>query len=174
MNSRNDEDVFAQLSQIIEKLNRHAYRVKRRAFMAMIATAINLIVAIFGIGIFIFYSDQNGELLVFKIALFTIVAVFLFEALFIIYRFDQQKKSGDIYFEEASDYYEWIVKRQLANNELDLSPIILNLRVAFREYTRNSDLPLAPGKQGITNYSIINIVPIFVVGFIILTKSMVG
>lgn len=170
---QNEENIIEQFDEVLVTLNRYAQTIKRRALLVVLTTILNLVTTLAVFGVLISSNSTINEFSVYKVGLFAVAVMFFVEALIYMYRFDQMKKRGDIFFEEASDYYEWFVKNQLEDTSpLAFNSKILKTRVAFREYTRSCDLPLFPGKQGIARYSFINILPIFILGLSLLIASM--
>jgi len=153
-----------QLIKINDTLNIMSHRLKRRAFFVVLSTAINIGCLLVILGLILSNPLDFGYYGIYKLFAFIIAILLLIQSLIYIYRFEQIKKSGDIVFDEASDYYEWATKNEFNKNEsYEFNSNIFQLRVAFREYTRSCDLPFIPGKQGLGAYTSINVLSLFVI-----------
>lgn len=167
------ENVKKNIDDIIIALDKETRILKASGIRVVITSAFNIFAALVVMCIYIYRASNLLKISSIEIILFVFLIILLIQALFYIYWFDQKRKHGDVIFEEASDYYEWLIKKQLSNNELNqINSKVFKLRVSFREYTRSCDLPLFPGKKGISTYTFINIMCVFIVGFSIIAMSI--
>jgi hypothetical protein len=98
-----------------------------------------------------------------------LASLFFCFSIFSLLTYDRNKKQGNVLFEELSDELEWRVKE--TNNEKKINipkeNPVLRTRIALREYTYTTELPLVKGQYSITLYFILNIVLLILTGVFI-------
>jgi hypothetical protein len=173
MYSQSDKITIREMQNIANALKHRARLLKYHANFVIISSILNVFVSLITVSIYVVGSYTQGTISDISYIFFIINIFTLALALVFLFRFDQQRKTGDIIFEEASDFYEWLLKRQISDDQLPKhKTILLTLKIAFREYTRSSDLPLFPGKRGVSQYSLINIMVIFILGFSLIIMTI--
>lgn len=91
-------------------------------------------------------------------------AALFMATMWLIYRFDRVRSSGDLFFQEISDELEWYVRttrgndittKQFHNTTHGARPSI-ETRIVLREFVQAAQLPLITGANGPLWYFIVN------------------
>lgn len=98
-------------------------------------------------------NAQNLLIIAFSFALLGLLASLAFELV---------RKRGEVLFEELSDEYQWHIQRNYMARSVDKEPgpiakPELDIRISLRDFAKNADLLLVPGKFGPAIYALWNV-----------------
>ncbi len=78
-------------------------------------------------------------------------------ALFNVAVFDRARRQGNMLFEAISEELQWRFRRDLARSDAPEARPPLYARIALREFTSSSDLPLVPHPFGVPIFASLNL-----------------
>ena len=107
------------------------------------------------------YYDQ--DFYSFLVLALVVILSLLAMSVFTLIKFQRLSQSARIYAEEISDLLGWYRKAESA-------PIVTELKIALRELSARTELPLASGRQGYLAYFLLN--TIVVIAFLTFMASL--
>ncbi len=141
-----------RIVDVVEKLSRVASRVQMLSFRVAMLTLFNILMPA---GLY-FLKRSNSLYMGTALSMAGLLAAIWFSTLSQLYRFEQERKYGDVLRQEIADEVEWFTK---SKDRREFFPF--ELRQTLRRYSVDSHLPLfgqASGGAGATAYGLWNTV----------------
>ena len=163
-------DFEKDFTQFLDELDFVNNRMSSYSFFVVVITSAHLLTSIaFGF----LGALSGGRGLNSDVALFLFMVDFslLICTIFLLVRFEHQRRRGDVLFQEISDSVEW----KMASEETEFSPegVVrrrhrpLSVRVVLKQFVVNSSLPFF---HGIVHWGVVS----YLTGNILLTVWTVG
>ncbi len=154
------DSVAARLSfakDLVEQMRITTARLRRGGFLALAVTLGNVATLIAGV---VYLADAPSYAHTAGFLFFN--AVLGFGCLLLLGTLEAARKHGDAVFQELSDNLQWFAGRKVrpggvSNQVYTYEKITQEARLALRSYSGAADVPLVPGRFGVSLYALLNL-----------------
>ncbi len=141
---------FAQ--KLVSRMQATTFRLRVGGFVALALTLANLATLIGGV-----VALADAESYEYTAGFLVGNAVLGFGSLLLLGVLEASRKHGDAMFQELSDTLQWFAGRRSRAAGSSIEKLSQDARFALRSYSGAADVPLVPGRFGVSVYALVNL-----------------